>query len=398
MSGWGVAPSGGSNPTSPQATAVTTSPHSGTYCCQVQPNATYPGIELAQQFPALPGQSTWGVSYWAKNDAGSSDPCTFGAFGVYINSSSQIISIDYHWLGKPSANVWTQYSCTFATTPAGTVAIEIILALDAYTSGTYWFDDAVLTGPAVISVPPAAVLITGKRPSLKMSLAVPKGALTVTGKTPTLLSGKVISVPPAALHITGKAPGLISTLRVSPATGNLLGDPWGDFSSPSWNTPYPGYTMTPVTGPTGDAAMQFAYNSSCNVGQGIMNPVGKYTASVWLKGSGNMTWGLFSQNGATITVINEIPITLTGSWTQYTVSLTALPGDTQLTWIFYPNAPYTAVIQAALPVLTRGLNVVGQTPALSLGLHPAKQSLHITGQVPIILNTPPVRFWPRAKW
>lgn len=78
-------------------------------------------------------------------------------------------------------------------------------------------------GPVSIPVPPGAIHLTGKAPSLTQSIAVPTTALHIAGQVPSLLIGRVISVPAGTLRITGKAPALTMALAVPARSLHITG-------------------------------------------------------------------------------------------------------------------------------------------------------------------------------
>jgi hypothetical protein len=130
----------------------------------------------------------------------------------------------------------------------------------------------------------------------------------------------------------------------------LLAGADGDFPAPAWNTGAPsGYTMAAAVGPGGSRATEFAFTANSSVSQYVPASAGKYSASIWLKGSGAVGWKIFPNSGGPFAIIE--PIQLKSDWTRYSLSL-ALQTDDAIGFVFYPVVLPTTV-QVWSPALSQ---------------------------------------------
>jgi hypothetical protein len=179
LSGW----------TCSSADSVVGSPvHSGSYALSGAATSS-DDAQCSQVIPVQPG-SSYSLSAWVEGDY------------VYLGDSGTGTSDTSTW--TPSASTWQQLSTSF-TTGAATTSVTIYLH-GWYGEGTYYADDATMTGPA------------GTSPS---SPAVPTG-LTVTGVTSSSASlswtEASSSGDPAASYEVYENGSLAATVTTTSAT------------------------------------------------------------------------------------------------------------------------------------------------------------------------------------
>src|SRR3989337_1370072 len=242
-----------------------------------------------------------------------------------------------------------------------TAAAGTVLAVGVGLLGLTGFAPTIIT-PVTVSVPAAALVLSGQAPQVNLAVPVAVGALVFTGQAPVVTAANNIFVTPPAgeLTLTGQAPTILNPVAVPVPLGELTLN---------------GQAPVLATGVLPDAGA-LALNGQAPTGLAAANvvvipPVGELALT---GNSPQANFGILPATG-TLSLTGHDP-------TPVITFLVAVPaGELTLTG-------YGPAVNLTVPIATGELTLTGQIPIVGVSFTIAIPvgELTLTGEVPTILQ------------